>query len=160
MGGGILPVTVYRNNVYFLFSREYINAKYDGGKWSDFGGSKEKNESYYDTAVREGFEESAGFLGSKKDIKDLIKNQFVKTVTLPQGYRTYIVYIPYDNTLPKRFRNDFLEAKKKHPDKINKNGMYEKDMLKWVRYDKLKEFQKDVRPWFKSVVKLIIKYGL
>ena len=160
MGGGILPVTVYRNNVYFLFSREYINAKYDGGNWSDFGGSKEKNESYYDTAVREGFEESAGFLGSKKDIKDLIKNQFVKTVTLPQGYRTYIVYIPYDNTLPKRFRNDFLEAKKKHPDKINKNGMYEKDMLKWVRYDKLKEFQKDVRPWFKSVVKLIIKYGL
>ena len=69
MGGGILPVTVYRNNVYFLFSREYINAKYDGGKWSDFGGSKEKSETFYDTAIREGYEESSGFLGNKSDIK-------------------------------------------------------------------------------------------
>ena len=89
---------------------------------------KKKNESYYDTAIREGFEESVGFLGSKNDIKKLIKNKCVKTVTL-KGYRTFIVYIPYDNTLPKRFRDDFLNIKKNHPEKIKKNGMYEKDMF-------------------------------
>ena len=160
MGGGILPVTVYRNKVYFLFSREYIGSKDDGGMWSDFGGSREKNESYFDTAVREGYEESDGFLGSKSDIKKLIKNNFVKTVTLPQGYRTYIIYIPYDKTLPKRFREKFLHIKKTEPNKIATKGLYEKDMLRWVRFDKLKKFIKEVRPWYRSVVKLIIKYGI
>ena len=33
-------------------------------------------------------------------------------------------------------------------------------MLKWVRIDKLKEFNKQVRPWYRSIVKLIIKYGI
>lgn len=160
MGGGILPVTIYRNKVYFLFSREYIGSKDDGGMWSDFGGSKEKNESYYDTAIREGYEESDGFLGSKSEIKKLIKDNFVKTVTIPEGYRTYIVYIPYDKTLPKRFRKKFLDVKKNHPEKIAKKGLYEKDMLKWVSFDKLKEFNKEVRPWYRNIVKLIIKYGL
>ena len=160
MGGGILPVTIHENNVYFLFSREYINARKDGGKWSDFGGSKEKNESYYDTAVREGFEESSGFIGSKQDIKNLIKNKFIKTITLPDGWRTYIVFIPYDKDLPRRFREDFLKMESNHPEKICKNGMYEKDMLKWVDFNDLEEFNKDVRRWYKKVVKLLIKYGL
>ena len=160
MGAGILPVTVYRNKIYFLFSREYIGSKDDGGLWSDFGGSKEKNETFYDTAIREGYEESSGFLGNKSDIKKLIKSSFVKTVTLPKMYRTYIVYIPYDKSLPKRFRDDFLNVKNKNPEKIAKKGLYEKDMLKWVRFDKLKEFNKEVRPWYRNIVRLIIKYGI
>ena len=160
MGAGILPVTVYRNKIYFLFSREYIGSKDDGGLWSDFGGSKEKNETFYDTAIREGYEESSGFLGNKSDIKKLIKSSFVKTVTLPKMYRTYIVYIPYDKSLPKRFRDDFLNVKNKNPEKIAKKGLYEKDMLKWVRFDKLKEFNKEVRPWYRKIIKLIIKYGI
>ncbi len=160
MGAGILPVTVHRGKVYFLFSREYIDSKDDGGMWSDFGGSKEKNETFYDTAVREGHEESSGFLGNKSKIKNLIKSSFVKTVTLPKIYRTYIVYIPYDKTLPKRFRDDFLKVKKNHPEKIAKKGLYEKDMLRWVRFDKLKEFNKEVRPWYRNIVRLIIKYGI
>ena len=160
MGAGVLPVTVYRNKIYFLFSREYIGSKDDGGLWSDFGGSKEKNETFYDTAIREGYEESSGFLGNKSDIKKLIKSSFVKTVTLPKMYRTYIVYIPYDKTLPKRFRDDFLNVKNKNPNKIGKKGFYEKDMLKWVSFDKLKEFNKQVRPWYRKIIKLIIKYGV
>tara|TARA_B110000977_G_scaffold200098_1_gene289452 strand:- start:227 stop:709 length:483 start_codon:yes stop_codon:yes gene_type:complete len=160
MGGGILPVTIHENNIYFLFSREYINSKKDGGKWSDFGGSKEKNETYYDTAIREGFEESGGFLGSKKDLVKLVKTQFIKTVTLADGWRTYIVYIPYDSELPERFRDDFLKMELTHPEKICKKGLYEKDMLKWVNFNDLSKFNKDVRPWYKKVVKLLIKYGL
>ena len=161
MGAGILPMTIHRNNIYFLFSRENINyKKYDGGKWSDFGGSKERNETFYETAVREGFEESDGFLGTKEDIKRLLKNNFVKTITLPNMYRTYIVYIPYDNTLPKRFRTKFLSIKKNNPELIGNNGLFEKDMLKWVRIDKLNDFKSEVRPWYKKIVNLIIKYGI
>ncbi len=160
MGAGILPVTVHRGKVYFLFSREYIGSKDDGGLWSDFGGSKEKNESFFDTAVREGYEESGGFLGNKSNIKKLIKNKFVKTITIPKIYRTYIVFIPYDKDLPKKFREDFINVKKNHPEKIAKKGLYEKDMLKWVSMDKLKSFKSEVRPWYKKIVNLIIKYGI
>ena len=70
MGGGILPVAFINNHPYFLFSREALIAKEDPGKWSDFGGSKEGKESYRETAIREGWEESNGFLGTKT-IEDL-----------------------------------------------------------------------------------------
>ena len=38
--------------------------------------------------------------------------------------------------------------------------MYEKDMLKWVSFDKLGEFSKKIRPWYRNIIKLIIKYGI
>ena len=43
MGGGILPVSIYKGEVYFLFGREsrHIDHK-ASGLWSDFGGTKEK----------------------------------------------------------------------------------------------------------------------
>lgn len=155
MGAGILPVTIYKNKFYFLFGREYNERK-----WSDFGGKKENNESFFDTAVREGFEETDGFLGNKSDIENLIKKNLLNSITLNNKHRTYLVFIPYDNTLPKRFRKQFLEVKKKHPEKISKNGKYEKDMIKWVRFDKLDKFYSEFRPWFKNIIKLIKKYGV
>lgn len=30
----------YKGNIYFLFSREWINSKEDGGLWSDFEDQK------------------------------------------------------------------------------------------------------------------------
>ena len=54
MGAGVLPMAFHKGNIYFLFSREWVNSKEDGGLWSDFGGSREGKESQYQTAVREG----------------------------------------------------------------------------------------------------------
>ena len=90
MGGGILPVAFYKDKFYFLFSREYNNSdRRDRGLWSDFGGSSEPNESITDTAIREGWEESDGFLGTQKDIKKLIEKQtFYKINT--KHYFNYI----------------------------------------------------------------------
>ena len=158
MGGGILPVAIYKGKIYFLFSREYINGKPDGGLWSDFGGSKEKGETYFQTALREGYEESDKIIGSKNTIKNLMENS-LQEITI-NDYRTYIILINYDKDLPKKFREHFLGVKKNHPEKISKKGLYEKDMLKWVSMDKLKSFKKEVRPWYKKIVNLIIKYGI
>ena len=91
MGGGILPVAIHKGNLYFLFSREYINSKDDGGLWSDFGGSKEKNETFFQTALREGYEESDKIIGSKNTIENLMKNS-LHEITI-NGYRTYIILI-------------------------------------------------------------------
>lgn len=143
MGGGILPVAIKNNKLYFLFSREakIINYIYkDAGKWSDFGGSNENNENRFQTAVREGWEESNGFLGDKKHIEYLIKNNTLKKITINK-YTTYVILIDYDDTLPKRFRDNFL--KKLENDKkyvLEENGYFEKDMLKWIRADKLKSY--------------------
>ena len=53
-----------------------------------------------------------------------IKNKFIKTITIPKIYRTYIVFIPYDKDLPKKFREDFLNVKKNHPEKIAKKVFF------------------------------------
>ena len=158
MGGGILPVALYKKKIYFLFSREYIySSDRDRGLWSDFGGSKEKNESQEDTAIREGWEESSGILGSKSKIKYLVKNKVLRKINV-NGYCTYIVLIKYNENLPKKFRKHFLKVKKDKPHMICKNGLYEKDMLRWVEYNdiKTKKFYK-FRRWYKSIVREITK---
>ena len=81
MGAGILPIAFYKGKIYFLFSREELNADSDPGLWSDFGGAKDNNESFFETAVREGYEETGGFLGSKKGIENLIQNKTLFSIT-------------------------------------------------------------------------------
>ena len=41
MGGGILPIAVYQNKVYFLFGRENNSKR----EWSDFGGSEREERN-------------------------------------------------------------------------------------------------------------------
>ena len=160
MGGGILPIAFYKGKIYFLFGREYINAlKKDevtphkaAGLWSDFGGSKDNNETYKETAIREGYEELSGILGSKNKIKYLVNNYLYKITS--NGYRSYIVIIDYDKTLPKKFRDKFLSIKKNKPHLVCKNGLYEKDMIKWFSYDDIKNNSSIFRIWYyKEIIK-------
>jgi len=156
MGAGILPYAEYNNKIYFLFSREYIDGKVDSGLWSDFGGKSEKNELYFDTAVREGFEESSGFLGDQNTIKKLVEKKTLFQITRNK-YTTYIVKIKYDKTLPKKFRDNFLQIKKTHPELIDKkNGLYEKDQLKWIESSVLKNKINLFRPWYRNIVRELL----
>ena len=153
MGAGILPVAYYKDELYLLFSREYN--KYKGHvDWRDFGGTPENNESDIQTAVREGWEESAWFLGNKKNIHNLIKNNLVIKVK-NKKYTVYVVLIEYDKTLPKKFREHFLKMYKKDKAKIAKNGFYEKDMLKWVKIKDIKKNMWMFTSWYKILVNRI-----
>tara|TARA_B110000967_G_scaffold115702_1_gene118444 strand:- start:1947 stop:2417 length:471 start_codon:yes stop_codon:yes gene_type:complete len=153
MGAGVLPISIYDGKIYFLFSREEKNAR-DGGLWSDFGGRKDKNETYRETAIRECYEEANGILGSKIRITKLVKHA-VDTITL-DGYKTYISVIGYDSSLPKKFRDDFLDIKKNKPELVAKNGLYEKDMLKWISFGDLKKNIKIFRPFYRKFIKYIL----
>ena len=95
MGAGILPVTVYKDKIYFLYGRESVEAssKYDKGKWSDFGGGREKGESAKQTAIREGFEETSGILGSEQDIADMIHKNLLKKLVYNDGKGTYTLFL-------------------------------------------------------------------
>tara|TARA_B110000495_G_C22622890_1_gene371053 strand:- start:80 stop:562 length:483 start_codon:yes stop_codon:yes gene_type:complete len=153
MGAGVLPISIYDGKIYFLFSREEKNAR-DGGLLSDFGGRKDKNETYRETAIRECYEEANGILGSKIRITKLVKHA-VDTITL-DGYKTYISVIGYDSSLPKKFRDDFLDIKKNKPELVAKNGLYEKDMLKWISFGDLKKNIKIFRPFYRKFIKYIL----
>ena len=155
MGGGILPVAFYKGKIYFLFSREYSKSKTKSGLWSDFGGSREKGETYEETAIREGYEESNHILGTKKYIIELINNGLYD-ITI-NGYRTYIVLIDYDKNMPSKFRQQFLSVKNNKPHLISKNGLYEKDMLKWYSYKDIKNDYNKFRPFYKNIIKRILQ---
>ena len=154
MGAGILPIAIFNNKIYFLFSREQNSYNSNHNQWSDFGGRKEKNETYKETAIREGWEESDGFLGDISDITDLINNKTVAIIT-SKGYRTYIVKINYDKNLPELFQNKFQEIKKNNPELISKNGFYEKDKLRWIEHNNIKKYMNFYRPWYKAFAKEI-----
>ena len=164
MGAGILPVTVYRNKVYLLYGRENIKNKKnrDRGKWSDFGGATEKGESPFQTAVREGWEETSGILGSKRRIKSLIKyNLLDKVVYNKDGkgiYTIFLVLIPYNASLPKKLEKTFKKALKNEPEKVfAHNGFFEKDKAEWIPLDKLESRIKMFRRWYRPLVRETIE---
>ena len=97
MGAGILPTTIYKGKLYFLFGKE--NRYADTPGWSDFGGGTDNNESYLQTAMREGSEELTGFLGDKNSIKSLLsKGSYY--LDNKHGYRMFLFPYSYDPMLP------------------------------------------------------------
>ena len=48
----------------------------------------------------------------------------------------------------------------KNLEKINKNGRYEKDMLKWINIKKIPELYDTFRPWYKQILLNIINLDL
>ena len=137
-----------------LFSKEYNDYR---GKpdWRDFGGTPEKNETTKQTIIREGWEETMGFLGNKKAIKELIENHTVY-VTKKGKYTTYVVEINMTKKnweLPKRFRKHYIEMYNKDKSKISKHGLYEKDKLMWLKLENLKKKFHIFKPWYREIVK-------
>src|SRR5210317_1550948 len=102
MGAGILPFTIHKGKVLFLFGREnkdkYTSDISKKGMWSDFGGSRDGVETYKQTAIREGFEETSGFLGDENHITQLIDEKCVKEIE-HHKYKTFVVYVPYNDTV-------------------------------------------------------------
>ena len=67
MGAGILPVSFNGVCMVFLLGKEHNN------QWSDFGGSSlNKHETKFNTAIREGYEELSGLLGTEKELKEKV----------------------------------------------------------------------------------------
>ena len=155
MGAGILPVAFHNNNFYFLFSREYQKNKSKPLDWRDFGGTAENNESNKQTAIREGWEESDGFLGTQKDIKISIERNCLHKIKT-KHYFVYVILIPYDKSLPKKFREKFKRIQKRFPEKITKKGFYEKDKLMWLKLENIPKHMDKFRPWYKKIVKDLI----
>jgi len=154
MGAGILPIALYNGAIYLLLGQERNNL------WSDFGGSSNKNEKPYKTAIREGYEELNGFLGDINELENRVNSNLILSISYDK-YTTYIFNIEYDEKLPFYFSNlnSFIEINADDKIKKDDNGLFEKKKLQWL---KIKEYKTNnnilpLRPWYKPILDSVTK---
>jgi hypothetical protein len=161
MGASILPVTIYKGKLYFLFGKERPNDENPG--WSDFGGGTDNKESYMQTAIREGGEELTGFLGSDADVKHLLTKYGTFEIDYKSdGYSIYRVHIfpmKYDPMLPHYYNNNqqFLQ-KRLDPKIIRDTKIFEKQQIRWFSINDIMKMKqrKEFRSFYQNVVELIL----
>lgn len=156
MGAGILPTTIYKKKLYFLFGKEN---KYEDTApgFSDFGGGSDNNETHLETAIREGGEELTGFLGSDADLKKMLERHGTYNIDNPSGknkiYRVHLFPMEYDEKLPFYYNNNqrFLQ-KRLDPEVIKKTKIFEKEEIRWICIDELKSMKSQFRFFFPPII--------
>lgn len=158
MGAGILPTCIHKNKLYFLFGKEHEYCDTPG--WSDFGGGTDNNETYMQTAIREGGEELTGFLGSDADLSKMLKRNGTFNIDYNSNghstYRMHIFKMNYDEALPYYYNNNqrFLQ-KRLDPAIIKKTKIFEKAQIRWICIDELPRMRKEFRSYFQDIVGII-----
>jgi 8-oxo-dGTP pyrophosphatase MutT (NUDIX family) len=160
MGAGILPTTIHNGKLFFLFGKE--NRFEDSAPgFSDFGGGTDDNETYLQTAVREAGEELTGFLGSDKDVKQMLKKHGTYNIDYKTGghhnYRMHIFPFEYDESLVHYYNNNaqFLQ-KRLDPEVIKKTKIFEKAEIRWICVDEIIKMRPQFRSYFQNIVDMIV----
>jgi hypothetical protein len=157
VAGSILPVTIHKNKLYFLFGKE--NSMEDSAKgWSDFGGGCENKESPFKTAMREGGEELTGFLGDGKNIQQLIKKGGGVYHIVHNDYNVHIFFMEYDENLPKYYNQNhrFLWERMNHQ-VLNDSKLFEKIEIAWFSVNDMKRRKKEFRKFYQEIVDLFLE---
>ena len=161
MGAGILPTTIHNGKLFFLFGKE--NRFEDSAPgFSDFGGGTDDKETYMETAVREAGEEMTGFLGSDKEVKQMLKKHGTYNIDYETGgysnYRMHIFPFAYDESLVHYYNNNarFLQ-KRLDPEVIKKTKIFEKAEIRWICVDDIVKMRPQFRSYFQNIVDLIVK---
>jgi len=152
-GSSILPVTIHKGELYFLFGKE--NDKEDSAKgFSDFGGGNEKGETLYDTAMREGAEELTGFLGDEKTIRNYIKTHGgVYPINHKDQYHAHLFYLAYDENLVKYYnQNHRFLWEKMDTNYLSKTKLFEKIEIQWFSIKEMRERRNEFREFYREIV--------
>ena len=105
-GSSLLPATIYKGKIYFLFGKE-CEMEDSAKGFSDFGGGMKKGDGIYESALREGAEELTGFLGNHHDIRKYIRNNGgTYDINHNDNYHVHIFFIEYDKNLPKYYNDN------------------------------------------------------
>jgi len=161
MGAGILPCAMYNGKLYFLFGKE--NRFEDSAKgFSDFGGGTDNKESFLETAVREGSEELTGFLGTEKELKQMLTRNGTYTIDYDckthTTYRTHIFPLEYDPALPFYYNNNQRFLQKRLDPKVYKESkLFEKAEIRWICVDDLHRSRNIFRTFFRNIIDTIVR---
>jgi 8-oxo-dGTP pyrophosphatase MutT (NUDIX family) len=154
MGAGVLPLSIYKNTIFLLLGQERHN-----GLWSDFGGSPIKGETNLDTAIREGYEELNGFLGSKQEMKKTVVHNLLMELDNKDRYTTFVFKTKYSKSLPLLFsKNNLFIEENLDKELVNgKNGLFEKSSIKWfpIDYFENNENRKIIRPYYYPIIETV-----
>ena len=146
-GAGIIPIAIYNDKLYILLGREAKGR--DKGKYDAFGGGPNKEDKTpRDTALREGYEESMGFFGTKSYIDKSME------LLMPDLETDFILKIDYTPDIPRLFNNVYRYMKKGCI-RIRK-GYLEKDQLLWFPVNK-KQSVDNFRYYFKKMYKYLVE---
>lgn len=155
---GILPFCYNpkNNKIYYLLGRESHKHPTAAKLYSDFGGSKEGNESKISTAAREGYEETQGIFGNEKSIQLQI-SKLPKSMVLSTRYNTYTTYlykINYIPDLPQIMNRLFYFMKRNLSNVVDEtNGYFEKDHHILVTLDEInKKYYSSLRTFYKEII--------
>jgi 8-oxo-dGTP pyrophosphatase MutT (NUDIX family) len=157
-GSSILPVSIYKGKIFFLFGKE-TELEQTAKGFSDFGGGIEKGETIYDTAMREGAEELTGFLGNSNEIREYINNNGgVYPINYKNQYYIHIFVVNYDPNLPKYYNQNYhFLWEKMEPKELQKTKLFEKIEIKWFSTQEMMMKIKEFRPFYQKIVKRILK---
>jgi hypothetical protein len=142
--------------LYFLFGKEN---KYEDTApgFSDFGGGSDNDETYIETAIREGGEELTGFLGSDADLKKMLERHGTYNIdnksSKNQIYRVHLFPMEYDDKLPFYYNNNqrFLQ-KRLNPNVLKKTKIFEKEEIRWFSIDEIKSMKSQFRFFFPPII--------
>jgi len=160
MGAGILPASIQNGKLCFLFGKE--NKYEDSARgFSDFGGGTDNNETFFETALREGVEESTGFLGSEKDIKAMLNKYGTYNIDYHSNshstYRMHIFPMEYNPWLAYYYNNNQRFLQKRLDPKVIKNSkIFEKEEIRWICIDQLAKMKKQFRGYFQNIIEMML----
>jgi len=161
MGAGIIPTSIHNAKLYFLFGKENQHDDSFPNHWADFGGGTDKNESYLDTAIREGTEEITGFLGSFTEMEKRLKKGVYILENRSEGFkpfRSHIFFLDYDEKLPYYYNNNQNFLQKKLDDVIiKKSKIFEKAEIRWFSIDELIQRKNEFKKWYQIMIDKIIQ---
>lgn len=180
--GCILPIAWHQGQMYFLFGKECALENSAPG-WSDFGGGCEncsasdtvavRKHKVLLTAVREGVEESTGFLGTQESIMAALRratsiaNRLRKQYTDTKyseyeciernSFTTYFMPIQYDANLPVYYnRNHAMLWANMDRAYLNKTKLFEKSEIGWFSESDLRRRRNEFRYFYRDIVDLIL----
>lgn len=159
MGASLLPATIINGEVYFLFGKERDFDETPG--WSDFGGGTDGNESFIQTAIREGGEELTGFLGNSRDIKKMLTQYGNYHIDYKSDgfsvYRCHIFPIHYDPFLEIYYNNNQAFLQKRLDKKIIRDSkIFEKTQIKWFSFRDIQKKKKYFRKFYQNIIELLL----
>jgi len=152
VAGSILPITIHKNKLYFLFGKE--NPMEDSAKgWSDFGGRVDRGETPMSAALREGGEELTGFLGDDKELKERIRKSGGTYNLTHNTYHVHMFYMEYDENLPKYYNqnHDFL-WKRMDKQVLNDTKLFEKIKIGWFSLEEMQARRSEFRGFYQEIV--------
>jgi 8-oxo-dGTP pyrophosphatase MutT (NUDIX family) len=148
VAGSILPVCMHNNKLHFLFGKENKNEK-DAPGWADFGGGCERQDTPYQTALREGREETSGFLNPK----ELVKKGVYKLKH--NDYHMFIVKLDYNPDIPLYFNRMHQFIEDKMPNLLN-TVLFEKQELQWFSIDEIIQRRSEFRFFYQEITDLLV----